>query len=219
MRERLTRAVIVEAAIRLIDDDGLDGLTVRRCAALLGVQNPALYWHFRDKRELLDAVADEIVRSAGMGPPREGESWQEWLLRRGRGYRDALRAHRDGARIVANARMGPETVRQLNGELGAMVAQGFTPVLALRTITTIAQYVNGFVLQEQTARLDEADRQVAALDRILDDDPAGPLHHAVRDGGDPFEPTTFDHGLRVIVEGTAQVLGSAPAAAPTGATG
>ncbi|MEJ3652597.1 TetR/AcrR family transcriptional regulator C-terminal domain-containing protein [Actinomycetes bacterium KLBMP 9759] len=208
-REPLTKAVIVGAAIRLIDEGGLDGLTVRRCAALLRVQNPALYWHFRDKRELLDAVADEIVQSAGMGPPRAGESWQDWLRRRCRGYRDALRAHRDGARIVANARLGPETVRLLNEELAAMVGLGFAPVLALRTITTAARYVNGFVLQEQAERHGGVDGQIAALGSILDGAPSAPLLLAVRAGGDPFSEDTFEHGLNVLVEGTARMMGPA----------
>ncbi|MGI5125594.1 TetR/AcrR family transcriptional regulator C-terminal domain-containing protein [Pseudonocardia sp. CA-107938] len=206
MKERLNREVIVDAAVRLLDTVGLDGLTVRRCAAELGVQNPALYWHFRDKRDLLDAVADAIVRSAGMGAPLADETWSDWLLRRGRAYRAALSAHRDGARIVANARMGPDTVRMLERELSAMVALGFTPVLALRTITTVAQYVTGFVLQEQTQRDDVPEGGLGTLAEVLRAEPTDTLLTAIREGGDPFGAHTFDHGLRVIIDGTASAL-------------
>lgn len=211
-REPLTRAVIVAAALQVIDADGLDGLTMRRCAALLGVQNPALYWHFRSKQNLLDAVADEIVRSPGMGPPRDGETWQEWLLRRGRGYRRALLAHRDGARIVANARaLSSETVQQLNVELAAMVELGFTPVLALRTITAISQYVIGFVLQEQTERRQEGvDRQLAAMTELLSGGPEATLYLAIRDGGDPYAAATFEHGLQALIAGTAGMVPLGP---------
>ncbi|MEJ3652599.1 TetR/AcrR family transcriptional regulator C-terminal domain-containing protein [Actinomycetes bacterium KLBMP 9759] len=205
-RVRLSRAVIVEAAIRLVDEIGLDDLTMRRCAALLGVRNPALYWHFQGKRELLDAVAESIIRSAGTPGAQAGESWQRRLERRGREYRDALRAHRDGARIVANSRLSPASVRSLNEELGAMVALGFTPLLALRTMTTLALYVHGFVLQEQNERFEGTDRQIAALSRILDGDTAAPLYRAVKDGGDPFGHDEFEHGLRVIIEGTERMV-------------
>jgi TetR/AcrR family tetracycline transcriptional repressor len=205
-REPLTREMIVESAIRLIDADGLDGLTMRRCAAQLGVQNPALYWHFRDKQELLDAVADEIVRAPGMGPPRAGETWQEWLLRRGRGYRRALLAHRDGARIVATARsLSADTVRRFDDELVAMVQLGFTPVLALRTVAAISRYVTGFVLQEQRDRRTEGlDQPLPALTELLQSGAVDTLHRAIRDGGDPDGEDTFEHGLQAMIEGVAR---------------
>ena len=78
-RAGLSRQTIVQTALGLLDQVGLEGLTVRRLAAELGVQSPALYWHLRGKQELLDGMADAIIMAAGMGPPRPGESWQAWL--------------------------------------------------------------------------------------------------------------------------------------------
>src|SRR4030095_4577763 len=75
----LTRPTIVHTALELLDEVGLEGLTVRRPAAARGVQSPALYWHFRSKQQLLDQMADAIIQAAGMGPPHHGESWQDWL--------------------------------------------------------------------------------------------------------------------------------------------
>ena len=205
-RPGLSRHTIVETALRLLDQVGLDGLTVRRLAADLGVQSPALYWHLRNKRELLDGLADAITLAAGMGPPHDGESWQDWLARRARAYRNSLLAHRDGPRIVANARMRPATLRMLDEELTAMVDRGFTPVLALRTIMAIAHYVTGFVLQEQTERQEDAEQpadQVAELAELLDGGASATLAVAVRDGGSPLGEDAFEHGLRVLINGTA----------------
>src|ERR1044071_590780 len=115
-RAGLTRQTIIQTALRLLDQVGLEGLTVRRLAADLGVQSPALYWHLRSKQELLDAMADAITVAAGMGPPHHGESWQHWLARPARASRRSLLAHRDGARIVANARMSPATLGMLDEE-------------------------------------------------------------------------------------------------------
>ena len=154
---------MIETALRLLDEVGLDGLTVRRLATELGVQSPALYWHLRNKQELLDGMADAIVVAAGMGPPRDGESWQDWLARRARAYRESLLAHRDGARIVANAaRLSPATLRTFDEELTAMVGHGFTPLLALRTITALTHYTNGAVLQEQATRQERTEGQEPA---------------------------------------------------------
>jgi TetR/AcrR family tetracycline transcriptional repressor len=135
------------------------------------------------------------------GPPRDGESWQEWLRRRARGYRRSLLAHRDGARVVASARRMPGALGEFEGELSAMVALGFTPVLALRTITALGNYLNGYVLQEQAG--------VAAGDPDAGDLLATvpTLAAALRAGGNPMAEASFEHGLTLLIAGTeAQVM-------------
>ncbi|MFD1545373.1 TetR/AcrR family transcriptional regulator C-terminal domain-containing protein [Nonomuraea guangzhouensis] len=201
MRPRLSRETMIETALRLLDEVGLEGLTVRRLAAEFGVQSPALYWHVRTKQQLLDGMADAIILGAGTGPPRDGESWQEWLGRRARAYRDSLLAHRDGARIVCTAAQpSPATVRMFEQEVAGMVGRGFTPVLALRTITSVAHYVNGFALQAQGGR------SSAAPADLLDGGMSAPLAAALAEGGDPFGEEAFEHGLRALIDGTAVAL-------------
>src|SRR5215469_10878771 len=102
-RPSLDRSTVVQATLELLKRVGLDGVTTRRLAAELGVKSPALYWHFQNKQDLLDAMADVFVREAGMGPPSSGETWQEWLARRVCAYRATLLAYPDSARIVAQA--------------------------------------------------------------------------------------------------------------------
>ena len=208
-RAGLSRQTIIQTALRLLDQVGLEGLTVRRLAAELGVQSPALYWHLRGKQELLDGMADAIIMAAGMGPPRDGESWQDWLSRRARAYRGSLLAHRDGARIVANARMSPATLRMFDVELAAMVGRGFTPALALRTIMALAHYVNGFVLQEQTERQEDTEPSgdaLAATAGLLDGGGSSTLLLAIRQGGSPLGEDAFEHGLQALIDGTAAAV-------------
>jgi TetR/AcrR family tetracycline transcriptional repressor len=206
----LTRPMIIQTALRLLDQVGLDGLTVRRLATDLGVQSPALYWHFRSKQQLLDQMADAIIRAAGMGPPHHGESWQDWLTRRARAYRTSVLTHRDGARLVAGAQwLNPATIRMFDQELAAMVGRGFTPVLALRTISALAHYVTGFVLQEQASRQEDAKQppdQLAALAEQLDGGTSAPLLVAIHQGGSPLGEQAFEHGLRALIDGTAAAL-------------
>src|SRR5689334_14326826 len=148
----LTRQKVVATALALLDEVGLDGLTTRRLAAELGVKSPALYWHFRSKRELLDEMAATLLLAAGMGGPRPDEPWREWLRRRAHTYRRTLLAHRDGARLVIGVDPGPVVATGLDRELAALVERGFTPVLALRAIALVAHYATGFVVQEQARR-------------------------------------------------------------------
>jgi TetR/AcrR family transcriptional regulator, tetracycline repressor protein len=119
-------------------------------------------------------------------------------------------AHRDGARIVAGAQwLNPATIRMFDQELAAMVARGFTPVLALRTISALSHYVTGFVLQEQASGPRDAKQppdQHAALAELLDGGTSAPLLVAVRRGGSPLGEAAFEHGLRALIDGTAAAL-------------
>ena len=196
----LTRAVLIEAGLKLLDEVGLDGLTVRRLATELGVQSPALYWHIRTKQELLDGMANAIILRAGMGPPRPGESWQEWLARRARSYRASLLASRDGARVVSAAVRGGDAVRHFEQELAAMVERGFTPVQALRTITALSHYINGHVLQEQAVVAAAGSGDHPELSELPT------LAAAVRSGS-PIGDEVFEYGLTILIKGTESVVG------------
>jgi TetR/AcrR family transcriptional regulator, tetracycline repressor protein len=59
-RPRLSRATVVERGLALGDEEGLEAVTIRRLAAELGVTPMALYWHFRNKDELMIGLADEV---------------------------------------------------------------------------------------------------------------------------------------------------------------
>ncbi len=200
----LTRDVLIEAGLKLLDEVGLDGLTVRRLAAELGVQSPALYWHIRTKQELLDGMANEIIVRAGMGPPRAGESWQEWLARRARSYRSSLLASRDGARVVSGAVRGGDSVQHFERELAAMVERGFTPLQALRTITALSHYINGHVLQEQAVTAAAAATGRAERPDLSE---LPTLAEALRSGS-PIGDEVFEHGLVTFIKGTEALVGS-----------
>jgi TetR/AcrR family tetracycline transcriptional repressor len=201
----LARDTVVRAALELLDETGLEGLSVRRLAARLGVQNPALYWHFRNKQELLDEMARELL-AHDMGGPAEGEGWREWLTRRAHRYRRTLLSHRDGARLVAAGDPGPGVARSFEEELRTLAGLGFTPAQGLHAIAAISHYTLGFVLNEQ-ARLDRRGRgDSPGLAAYATDYPL--TVEGVRTGGAPTSDEAFAHGLRLILDG---VAASAPA--------
>jgi TetR/AcrR family transcriptional regulator, tetracycline repressor protein len=80
---RLTKARIVAAAIALLNDEGLDGVSLRKLAGRLGVRAPSLYWHFPDKDALLAAVLEKIFNSCLDSVPAS-RNWQTWMRSFGR---------------------------------------------------------------------------------------------------------------------------------------
>ncbi|MDI6104277.1 TetR family transcriptional regulator [Actinoplanes sp. NEAU-A12] len=76
--DRLTRASVADRALRLADEEGLDAVTIRRLAKELGVTPMALYWHFKNKDELLLGVIDHVL-SHVRADASAGDPWQKRL--------------------------------------------------------------------------------------------------------------------------------------------
>lgn len=100
VKERYTRAEVVRRAIAFIDAHGIGELSMRTLAAELGVRASAFYHHFRDKDELVTAVAEELLRRGHRAT--EVVAWEAELQLTCVELRDAMRAHRDGAALVAH---------------------------------------------------------------------------------------------------------------------
>lgn len=89
-----------------------------------------------------------------------------------------------------------------------MVALGFDPVQALRTITALTNYVNGFILQEQSARRPTTHEPVPrdSLVELLSEGQTAPLLVAFAEGGSPYNEESFEYGLQALIEGCAAAL-------------
>lgn len=111
------RGEIVDRAIVFLDEVGLEGLTMRKLAADLGLQPGALYHHVANKDALLEAISDEILRRGRR--PAEVAAWDAELRLICVELRDAMRRHRDGAALIAQVhRSGAEVLeRPLRGAL------------------------------------------------------------------------------------------------------
>lgn len=99
----LTRDQILAQAFILLEEEGLESLSMRRLAGKLDVQAPALYWHVTDKAELLGMMARDIYAAAYAGTDA-AQDWRDWLRQFGRALHASLASHRDGARLCAIAR-------------------------------------------------------------------------------------------------------------------
>src|SRR5262245_361579 len=141
-RRTLDQAQVVRAALALLDDVGLDELTMRRLAERLGVKAASLYRHVRDKEELLVLLGDEISGEIPMA--RSGGTWREQLVEMAENVRRGLLAHRDAARVLAStAPFGPRRLRHVEALLGVLRSAG----LSRRDAARAAYHCNNFVTE------------------------------------------------------------------------
>ena len=166
----LQREMVVREALALLDEVGLEGLTMRRLAARLGVQNPALYWHFKNKQALLDLMAATLLADARAAhdPATYGADWAAFLTGMAHGYRGAMLACRDGARVIAGADLTKsEMFVGLEQALVALQAAGFSPADAFIGVTTISDYTLGATFEEQADSAGRTAGGDTGEDRIL----------------------------------------------------
>ncbi|MFJ3910627.1 TetR/AcrR family transcriptional regulator [Streptomyces vinaceus] len=134
----------------LLDESGLDALTMRRPADAVGVQAGALYRHFATKRDLLTAMAERMPADCSTPPP--DPDWGGRLTALARCLRTALLAHRDGARVYAGTHStGAGTLGFAETLIGVLREAGFGPQEAARTALTVVHYTVGHTLEEQAA--------------------------------------------------------------------
>ncbi len=202
----VSREEIVTTALRLLDEQGLDRLTLRRLAGELGISAPTLYWHFRDKRELLDLIAERMISDYRAGLPAPADDLDPWerLTEDFRRQYRAIIAHRDGARVFAGHRPTQAMLPVIDKALGFWADLGFSPDEALTSIISIGTYVTGAALEYEaeserlslTAESAEAKRQQAIAYPNL-----GKAVAARKPDDPPVHQIAFEHGLTLLVAG------------------
>jgi TetR/AcrR family tetracycline transcriptional repressor len=143
----IDRQGVVGGALGLLDEVGVDGLSMRRLAERVGVKAASLYWHVRDKEELLGLLADEIC--AGVREPNPDLPWRKKLETLVRENRRVLLGHRDAARILAGTvPSGPNRLRLAETMLGTLLGAGFSRRDTVRAAFLLTDYATHFVAEE-----------------------------------------------------------------------
>jgi TetR/AcrR family transcriptional regulator, tetracycline repressor protein len=149
---KVNRDMVTRAGLKLLNEVGLDQLTLRLLARKLGIQAPTLYWHFQSKEDLLDEMAT-VVLAEGAGqlvPARASAGWTVWAATFGTGLRKMLLAYRDGARMVAGTRLTNTGYMMTAERIGAkLVETGFSVRQTVVLLSTIYNYTLSFVMEEQ----------------------------------------------------------------------
>ncbi|GAA4640295.1 TetR/AcrR family transcriptional regulator C-terminal domain-containing protein [Actinoallomurus vinaceus] len=211
----LERETVLRTALRLLDEVGLDGLSLRRLAKELGVQAPALYWHFTNKQDLLDHLAVFARQEAGVSlgvTPEAGQAWDEWLAGGMRMMRRGMLTHRDGARLAAGNRPVREAWPDIERTLSVLVEAGFEPADAIRAVLVLGHFVSGFVLDEQRGSEREDDPMPAL-------DPAEFPILAAGGAAALDQDTLFEYGLQRMLDGMRAQLATHEESAADGSGG
>ncbi len=216
MRVRKARAphiepeAVVGVALEILDAEGLEHVTLRQISSKLGVQAPALYWHFKNKRDIVDDMAQAILVQGGLEdikPPRDPAAWAEWLIESARAIRRAMISHRDGGRVVAGASFSATTLAKLFILMTRVLNEaGFDLLQASLATGTTRDYIWGFVIEEQAGEGPEPERSLQEGQDItspskLDLTDANLLNAAMIESVNLTATERFDWGLQVIVSG------------------
>lgn len=219
MVSRIDRKQVVDTALRLLNEVGLDGLTLRGIAKELNVQAPALYWHFKNKQELLDEMATEMIRRMaarledGSGAGRPAGTWQEMLVGACRSVRRELLAHRDGGKVFSGTRMTDGSAAgPLDSLMTRLTEAGFTLEEAVRAWWTAYNFTVGAVIEDQSVHPVPGQREIR--------DPAYDESERERQLGTEYPLAAlagrtmfgdleegFEVGLRTIVAGIEVTMG------------
>lgn len=147
-RDPLTQEAIVDAGLRLLDAEGLDGFSMRRVAKELDTGAASLYWHVGSKDGLLDLIFDRIIGEHEVPDP-DPERWQEQLKDVARSMRATILRHRDVIQVsIGRIPMGPNAL-VFNERFQAIVrSAGLPGDLAVASELLMFSVVNGYTIDE-----------------------------------------------------------------------
>lgn len=205
-RQPLTKARVLEAAVRVADRGGVEAITMRKVAQELGVEAMSLYHHVPNKDAILDGVVDVVFAAIEL-PDAEGGDWQEALRARAFSARAVLSRHSWALGLMDSRRNpGPATLRHHDAVLGVLRRAGFALPMAAHAVSLIDSYIGGYVLQEKSLPVANPGDVEEVAGGILDNLPTGEfpyltemiVDHALRPGYD--HTTEFAYGLDLVLD-------------------
>jgi AcrR family transcriptional regulator len=218
-REPLTRDRIVDAALRLMDAEGLEAVTMRRLGRELGVEAMSLYNHVADKDDILDGIVDRVMGEFRYPDPHA--DWAERAWTSAQEWRRLLKAHPNVIRLLVEREKplaSAATLGPMELALSLLKEAGLSDGDAVQAFRSLGGYIMGAVtmevgnlapgghahdpaqLQEHLARL-PAD-QLPTLASLMVE-----LHECDDDA-------TFDFGLGLLLAGIQARTGAGDPAGP-----
>jgi TetR/AcrR family tetracycline transcriptional repressor len=190
------QAEIVHAALDLLDERGLGGLTLRAIAARLGVQLNTVTWHVHSKARLLELVADAILADVSL-VDLPGQ-WNSRIRELAHRYRAALLRRRDGAALVigTNAAM-PHTLDVAEAFVSCLLEAGFSEQDSAWTCWTIAYFALGLTEEQQRTSGTES----GVITMAVSPTPYPALSRVLLHLADFRFDARFDFGLDLIING------------------
>jgi TetR/AcrR family transcriptional regulator, tetracycline repressor protein len=211
----LERKQIVRTALMLLDEVGYSGLTLRKLAAKLNVKAAALYWHFENKQDLIDAMAHDIMLDEYVGTKLMFNEWPQLLSDIAHTNRRALLRYRDAAQVLGHANMAQDDMLDgMEFVMRNLKEQGFSDELALQSFFIVIRYTIGCVVEEQTDPRNNGvsgDERKALLRSMANKHPVTAAMFVKAGRAGLMDPERrFDSGLQIIIAGIGHRLDASP---------
>ncbi len=208
-RTTLTPQAIVERAIAMADAEGLEAVSIRRLAGELGVTPMALYWHVRNKDELLDGMAASLIEAVDLSVDASA-SWQAQLRAVMDSLVSVLRAHPSTARLLSTRTVSSEGgLRATETLLEILRRGGYSPEdatfiarHALNTVANLAAAPSGAVSRQEAEETAEAQREARETLRALPPERYPRLVEAADSLSEGIDPDAYvAFGLDLLLAG------------------
>lgn len=206
-RSPLTRERVIDAALRILDRDGLDGLTMRALGRELDADPMAAYYHLPNKAAILDGIVEAVWSELELPEP-SGAPWQEQLAQIARAMRRTLVRHPNSLPVLATRpNLSASGFRLTDRALGVLLQAGLPPGEALEFVNAAAEFVLGHALTESAPGLAEggadADHILAAVDRLQGGEDFPNLARVLQEAdlSELTQERIFEAGLDVLRRG------------------
>jgi AcrR family transcriptional regulator len=209
-RVPLSRELVLQTAIRLADQGGLESLSMRKLGQELGVEAMALYYHVANKDEVLDGIVDLVFGEIDL--PSTDADWKTAMRQRALSLRDVLARHRWAIGMMESRRHpGPANLRHHDAVIGNLRAAGFDMEMVAHAYSLLDGYIYGFALTKMNLPFDRGDDVAERAQVMLEPFPVDEYpnlvafiaEHATQPGYD--FGNEFEYGLEVILDGLERV--------------
>jgi AcrR family transcriptional regulator len=165
-RAPLSRQRVLQTAIALADDHGIEALTMRKLGEVLGVEAMSLYNHVANKDDLLDGMVEAMFEEIGV--PERGASWKAAMRQRALDLRTSLLRHPWAIGLMeSRAQPAAATLRHHDAVLGILRKAGFSVEAAGHAYSILDSYIYGFALNDRSLPFDTSEEVVALGTRYL----------------------------------------------------
>ena len=180
-RRSLSREAVLDAAMTVLDAEGLDAVTMRRVADELDTGPASLYAHVRHKDDLVDALFDRVIGELDVSAPPDPARWQEQLKQFVRDTRALYASHRDIARAsLGRVPIGMHALPVVEWVLAILKAGRVPDQVAAWSADILALYAGAVAYEESIERV-----------TLGDDAAVAEYHESVHAAFSSLDPQTF----------------------------
>ena len=204
-RRPLSRQLVLKAAIRLADREGMEALSMRTLGRDLGVEAMSLYNHVQNKEDVLDGLVDIVFGEAELRC--EGVDWKPAMRRRAVSIREALARHRWAIGLMeSRTHPGPANLKHHDSVLRCLREAGFSVTMAAHAYSALDSYIYGFALTQMNLPFETGEQAAEVADTILGENVAGAYpylaeiatEHVMKPGYSYVNE--FEYGLDLLLE-------------------